>query len=88
MTTMTTDPTTLVRAACCDLHNEHRHLHRPADADVVDDLCSAARCDHDVCPEKRVEVCLECDGIREAANDEGNVVLWPCATIRALDGSR
>lgn len=49
-----------------------RHRHRP----VVksDDDGNEANC------------CLECDGLREDIDENAAPVLWPCPTVRDLDG--
>ena len=65
-----------------------RDLHRPTTADVMGWRCLNGVCDHlDDCPEEQCQVCVECDGIRETAYDEASVITWPCATIKALDGT-
>lgn len=60
-----------------------RHRHRPVskELDYTDSLVE---------PEEdeptEVQVCAECDGLREEANGMASPVLWPCSTIRDLDG--
>ena len=66
-----------------------RELHRPVEADGLPEDCLEGECEHNPdgeCPEVTVTVCADCDGQREALGGE-MLVIWPCATIKALDGS-
>lgn len=53
-----------------------RALHRAQTIQVDDDGEAA-----------EVTVCVHCDGLRELLDDEAAPVLYPCDTIRALDGT-
>ena len=60
-------------------------LHRPEGLVARAMACLDGMCAHeDECPEQEVQVCVECDDLRERASREAAVILWPCATARAL----
>ena len=71
-----------------------RKLHHEVDVPALGPDCSAGECDHENdCPSVPTPVCDHCHAIGESASpypfeDAPGLteVLWPCKTIRILDG--
>lgn len=82
-------------AGIADAIERVRALHRETSEEGITQACAEGDCDHpeairgEDCPTKSFQVCHHCMGIAEdlGVNEEGwpGFVMYPCATIRALD---
>lgn len=65
-----------------------KELHRCEREEVLPWACYNGDCDHeDECPLVECDSCRECSRIALDVNDEAGVVVWPCRTIKAIEGS-